>query len=327
MNENNIIEIRDLSIEFKLRSGTIRAVDHVSLDIPKGKVTALVGESGSGKSTLASAILNIVSAPGTIKNGSIFLNGEDILRYNANRLRHYRWSDVSMVFQAAQNALNPVMRIGEQMIETVLAHKKMGKPEIIEKASQLLDYVRLEPGRVLKAYPHELSGGMKQRVMIAFSLLLDPQLVILDEPTTALDVITQDYIFDILLKVHKEMNITMLLLSHDISVVARVADRIGVMYAGKIVELGETFEMFENAKHPYTAGLIQAAPSILDDVSENKSIKGSSPNLLNLPTGCAFHPRCEFSTDLCKLEQPRAISVGKDRLAACHLNEKGEMLA
>ncbi|WP_054023007.1 ABC transporter ATP-binding protein [Bacillus sp. FJAT-28004] len=327
MNENNLIEIRDLSIEFKLRSGTIRAVDHVSFDIPRGQVTALVGESGSGKSTLASAILNIVSAPGTIKNGSIFINGQDMLRYNANRLRQHRWADVSMVFQAAQNALNPVMRIGDQMIETVLAHQKMSKDEIIKKASQLLDYVRLEPDRILKAYPHELSGGMKQRVMIAFSLLLDPQLVILDEPTTALDVITQDYIFDILLKVHKEMNITMLLLSHDISVVARVADRIGVMYAGKIVEVGETFEMFENAKHPYTAGLIQAAPSILDDVNDNRSIKGSSPNLLNLPPGCAFHPRCEFATDLCMQEEPRAISVGSFRISACHLNEKGEMLA
>ncbi|HTG68366.1 MAG TPA: ABC transporter ATP-binding protein [Candidatus Udaeobacter sp.] len=329
MNENNLIEIRDLSIEFKLRSGTIRAVDHVSLDIPRGQVTALVGESGSGKSTLASAILNIVSAPGTIKNGSIFINGQDMLRYNANRLRQHRWADVSMVFQAAQNALNPVMRIGDQMIETVLAHQKMSKEEINKKASQLLDYVRLEPDRILKAYPHELSGGMKQRVMIAFSLLLDPQLVILDEPTTALDVITQDYIFDILLKVHKEMNITMLLLSHDISVVARVADRIGVMYAGKIVEVGETFEMFENAKHPYTAGLIQAAPSILDDVNDNRSIKGSSPNLLNLPPGCAFHPRCEFATDLCKQEEPLAISVGSGRISACHLNlkEKGEMLA
>jgi len=329
MKENNLIEIRDLSIEFKLRSGTIRAVDHVSLDIPRGQVTALVGESGSGKSTLASAILNIVSAPGTIKNGSIFINGQDMLRYNANRLRQHRWADVSMVFQAAQNALNPVMRIGDQMIETVLAHQKMSKEEINKKASQLLDYVRLEPDRILKAYPHELSGGMKQRVMIAFSLLLDPQLVILDEPTTALDVITQDYIFDILLKVHKEMNITMLLLSHDISVVARVADRIGVMYAGKIVEVGETFEMFENAKHPYTAGLIQAAPSILDDVNDNRSIKGSSPNLLNLPPGCAFHPRCEFATDLCKQEEPLAISVGSGRISACHLNlkEKGEMLA
>ncbi|MFC5651197.1 ABC transporter ATP-binding protein [Paenibacillus solisilvae] len=327
MNENNLIEIRDLSIEFKLHSGTIRAVDQVSLDIPKGKVTALVGESGSGKSTLASAILNIVSSPGIIKNGSILFNGEDIVQYSANRLRQYCWTDVSMVFQAAQNALNPVMRIGDQMIETVLAHKKMRKEEIIKKASQLLDYVRLEPSRVLKAYPHELSGGMKQRVMIAFSLLLDPKLVILDEPTTALDVITQDYIFDILLKVHKEMNITMLLLSHDISVVAKVADRIGVMYAGKIVETGETFEMFENTKHPYTAGLIQAAPSLLDDVSKNKSIRGSSPNLLNLPPGCAFHPRCEFATDRCKQEQPRGISVGKGRIAACHLNEKGEMLA
>ncbi len=191
----NLIEIRDLTIEFRLRNGVIRAVDNVSFDIPKGKISALVGESGSGKSTMASAILNIVSSPGVITKGSIMLNGQDILKFNKNSLQNYRWSDVSMVFQAAQNALNPVMRVGEQIIETVLSHKRMAKEDILKKAAQLLDYVRLDAERVLGAYPHELSGGMKQRVMIAFSLLLDPKLVILDEPTTALDVITQDYIF------------------------------------------------------------------------------------------------------------------------------------
>ncbi len=327
MNEQHLLEIRDLTIEFALRSGVIRAVDRVSLDIPKGRVTALVGESGSGKSTLASAILNIVSSPGIIKGGSIAFNGSDILKYKANQMQKYRWTDVSMVFQAAQNTLNPVMRIGEQMTETVLSHKKMSREEIVKKASRLLDYVRLEPDRVLKAYPHELSGGMKQRVMIAFSLLLDPQLVIFDEPTTALDVITQDYIFDILQKINREMGITMLLLSHDIAVVARVADRVGVMYAGKLVEIGDTFEIFENPKHPYTAGLIKAAPSLLDDIGKTKSIAGSPPNLLKLPTGCAFHPRCESAKDICRKVAPDLIAVGDGHTAACHLHDpfrKGE---
>lgn len=320
--KGNLVEIRDLTIEFKLRTGTIRAVDQVSFDIPEGQVTALVGESGSGKSTLASALLRIVSPPGVIANGSIRVDGEDVMQYNENRLRQYRWSDVSMVFQAAQNALNPVIRIGDQMIETVQAHRKMNQEDILAKASQLLDYVRLEPKRVLRAYPHELSGGMKQRVMIAFSLLLDPKLVILDEPTTALDVITQDYIFNILLEIHKEMNITMLLLSHDISVVAKVADRIGVMYAGKLAEVGDTFDLFERPKHPYTEGLIRAAPSLLDDVSQVRSIRGSSPDLTKLPSGCSFHPRCDHASDICKSAPPQLLPVGDNRTAACYLNEQ-----
>mgnify|MGYP001192845135 CR=1 FL=1 len=316
----NLVEIRDLTIEFKLRTGMIRAVDHVSMDIPAGRVTALVGESGSGKSTLASALLKIVSPPGVITSGSIRFNGDDILKYSENRLRQYRWSDVSMVFQAAQNALNPVIRVGEQMIETVLAHRKMRREEIIDKASQLLEYVRLEPSRVLRAYPHELSGGMKQRVMIAFSLLLDPKLVILDEPTTALDVITQDYIFNILLEIHQKMKFTMLLLSHDISIVAKVADRIGVMYAGKLVEAADTFDLFEHSKHPYTAGLIRAAPTLAGDIEQMRSIRGASPDLLNLPPGCPFHPRCDYADDICKTRPPEIIPVGRNHLAACYLN-------
>ncbi|MCJ8007520.1 ABC transporter ATP-binding protein [Lederbergia wuyishanensis] len=323
--EENLVEIRNLSVEFKLKRGTIRAVDNVSLDIPKGKVTALVGESGSGKSTLASAILKMVSSPGVISNGSINMNGENILKMKQRALQQYRWSNVSMVFQAAQNSLNPVVKIKEQFIETYLAHKKAPEKEILAKAAQLLEYVRLEPKRVFESYPHELSGGMKQRVMIAFSLLLDPDLVILDEPTTALDVITQDYIFDILLKIHEELAITMLLLSHDISVVAKVADRIGVMYAGKLVEVGDIFEIFTNSKHPYTAGLIKAAPSLLEDLEHTVPIGGSPPDLLNLPSGCAFHPRCQFAKDICKQVTPPMEDVGENHLTACHLHHAVEM--
>ncbi|MBS4219243.1 ABC transporter ATP-binding protein [Bacillus sp. FJAT-49711] len=323
--EQNLVEIRDLSVEFKLKRGTVRAVDHVSLDIPKGKVTALVGESGSGKSTLASAILKMVSSPGVISSGSINMYGNDILTFKQRALQQYRWSNVSMVFQAAQNALNPVVKIKNQFIETYLAHKKAPEKEILAKASQLLEYVRLEPKRVFESYPHELSGGMKQRVMIAFSLLLDPDLVILDEPTTALDVITQDYIFDILLKIHEELGITMLLLSHDISVVAKVADRIGVMYAGKVVEVGDIFQLFHNPKHPYTSGLIKAAPSLLEDLENTVPIGGSPPDLLNLPSGCAFHPRCQFATDTCTQVTPQMEAVGENHLTACHLYNVVEM--
>ncbi|MCL6442850.1 MAG: ABC transporter ATP-binding protein [Alicyclobacillus sp.] len=320
--QSGIVEIRNLSIEFRLRQGTICALDNVNFSVPKGKVTALVGESGSGKSTLAAAILNLVSAPGKITRGEVVYNGINILNWNERELQRYRWSEVSMVFQAAQNSLNPVMRIEESIVETVLSHRKMSRQEILRRALDLFEMVRLEPRRVLKAYPHELSGGMKQRVMIAFSLLLDPQLVILDEPTTALDVITQDYIFEILLRVHRELGITMLLLSHDIAVVAKLADYVGVMYAGRVVEYGEVLEVLQSPKHPYTKGLIQAAPSLIGDPNSMRPIQGSPPNLLQLPTGCAFHPRCPLAMEICKESIPQLIDVAGGHLSACFLSER-----
>ncbi len=315
----NLIEVRNLTIEFPLRNGTLRAVNNVDFDIPKGKITALVGESGSGKSTMAMALLKVVSSPGLIKNGSVFFNGKDVLKFNKTELINYKWASVSMVFQAAQNALNPVMLIKDQIIETAKAHNKdMKEVDILKKASELMEFVRLEPDRVLNAYPHELSGGMKQRVMIAFSLLLDPDLVILDEPTTALDVITQDYIFDILIQIHKKLNITMLLLTHDIGVVAKVADRIGVMYAGNVVEVGDVFTILKNPSHPYTANLINAAPSLIDDFKNKKAIVGSPPDLFNTPKGCAFRPRCEMAKEQCEQTKPGYTQIAEGHIAACH---------
>ncbi|MBL4935877.1 ABC transporter ATP-binding protein [Clostridium sp. YIM B02515] len=315
----NLIEVRNLSIEFPLRNGILHVVNNVDFDIPKGKITALVGESGSGKSTMAMALLKVVSTPGIIKNGNVFFNGKDVLKFNNEELINYKWVDVAMVFQAAQNALNPVMLIKDQMIETAKAHKKdMTEEQIIKKATELLEFVRLEPSRVLSAYPHELSGGMKQRVMIAFSLLLDPELLILDEPTTALDVITQDYIFDILVQIHKKLNITMLLLTHDIGIVAKVADRIGVMYAGNIVEVGDVHTIFKKPSHPYTANLINAAPSLIDEFKNKKAIIGSPPDLFNVPTGCSFRERCEIAKEKCDNERPCYKQIKDGHIAACH---------
>jgi peptide/nickel transport system ATP-binding protein len=318
----NIIEIRGLSIEFPLRTGTIHAVNNVNFDIPKGKITALVGESGSGKSTMASAILSVVSSPGKITNGSVNYKGSNVLTFGKTELRDYKWKSVAMVFQAAQNALNPVMTIEEQMIETVQAHDdNMNVKYIISRASELLDYVRLEPNRVLKAYPHELSGGMKQRVMIAFSLLLNPELVILDEPTTALDVITQDYIFDILQRVHKDFNVTMLLLTHDIGVVAKAADRVAVMYAGEIVEAGDIYEIFSNPQHPYAKDLIGAAPSLVDDITLRSPKIGAPPNLINLPPVCQYKSRCKYVRDICEKTNPEVTLRDGDHLVKCHLQK------
>ncbi len=323
----NIIEVRNLSVEFPLSNGTVHAVNNVDFDVEKGKITALVGESGSGKSTMAMAMLNVVSSPGIIKEGSIYYKGQDILKYDKTESIKYKWKEVSMVFQAAQNALNPVMLIKEQIIETAKAHDaRLKESHIIKKASELLDFVRLDPKRVLDSYPHELSGGMKQRVMIAFSLLLDPKLVILDEPTTALDVITQDYIFDILIKVHKEMGITMLLLTHDIGVVAKAADKIGVMYAGEVVEVGDVYKMFKEATHPYTVNLMNAAPSLIDDLKDKKPIIGLTPNLLIKPTICSFYERCDNAMDICKSKKPELSNAESDHLVACHLCNKAGVM-
>ncbi|MBO0995766.1 ABC transporter ATP-binding protein [Bacillus sp. SD088] len=315
-----VIEFENVNVSFPMREGTVQAVRDVSLRIPKGKVTALVGESGSGKSTLASTLLRMVSAPGTISADSIQVDGQDVTKMSEKQLLNYRWSEVSMVFQAAQNSLNPVVTIGEQFVETYRAHRKDAKNEVIEKrAIELLEYVKLEPKRVLRSYPHELSGGMKQRVMIAFSLLLEPKIVILDEPTTALDVITQDSIFSILEQINRDLGITLLLLSHDIAVVAKVADYLGVMYAGKIVEFDEIYTIFEHPKHPYTEGLLRAVPSLIHDLETIKPIPGASPNLLNLPKGCPFHPRCEYVMSHCKTVEPELELLKDGYRPACHL--------
>lgn len=320
-----IIEFEKVNVSFPMKEGTVRAVRDVSLRIPKGKVTALVGESGSGKSTLASTLLRMVSAPGTISADSIQVDGRDVTKMSEKQLLNYRWSEVSMVFQAAQNSLNPVVTIGEQFIETYRAHRKDEKNEVIEKRTiELLEYVQLEPKRVLRSYPHELSGGMKQRVMIAFSLLLEPKIVILDEPTTALDVITQDSIFSILEQINRDLGITLLLLSHDIAVVAKVADYLGVMYAGKIVEFDEIHTIFEHPKHPYTEGLLRAVPSLIHDLETIKPIPGASPNLLDLPKGCPFHTRCEYVMSHCKTVEPELKQLKDGYRPACHLFDQKE---
>ena len=256
----NIVEIRDIVIEYKLKKYALRAVDGVSLDIAAGKITALVGESGSGKTTVASSLLNCISSPGEIVSGTVRCHTgpnevTEVEKLGENALNEFRWKQISMVFQGAQSALNPVVTIFNQFYETMVVHenykpkserKKITKQEAEQRIRYLLDFVNLDADRVMTSYPHELSGGMKQRVMIAFSLLLDPKLIILDEPTTALDVITQDFIFKLLQKVNREMGIAMLLLTHDISVVAKYADYMAVMYGGRLMEYGTVEEVFEH---------------------------------------------------------------------------------
>lgn len=316
---DNIIKVNDLSLQFPLRYGTVQALRNVSIEIPRGKVTALVGESGSGKTTLATALMKLVSFPGEITSGEIFFEDREVLKMTPDQLHHYRWEDIAMVFQAAQSALNPVMRVRDAVIETYLAHKpRTPKDTIIKTMSRLLEFVRLEPERVLNSYPHELSGGMKQRVMIAFSVLLNPKFLILDEPTTALDVITQDYIFEILAQIREEMKLTMLLLTHDISVVAKVSDRIAVMYAGKIVEEGDIVKVFQNRSHPYTAQLIGSVPSIAEDTPSQIEATSAPLDLFNLPKGCAFIERCPYAKPMCREVDPKPCMLSEDHKVFCH---------
>jgi peptide/nickel transport system ATP-binding protein len=321
----NIIEIKNLSIEFPLRAGTIHAVNNVDFTLKRGSITALVGESGSGKTTMASVILNVLSNPGVISSGEVLYKGEDILKFSHERLRQYKWTEVAMVFQAAQNALNPLMTIREQMLETFHVHQyPHSDTEALARIKELLEYVRLSTDRVLGCYPHELSGGMKQRVMIAFALLLNPKVLILDEPTTALDVITQDYVFDILFKIYEQFKITMLLLTHDIAVVARFAQYMNVMYAGYIIESGDIYRMFKAPRHNYTQQLLRSTPSLVDELTEREENSGMPVDMLRLPKGCAFAGRCtENQAASCTAVRPPMIEFEPMQFIRCHLYEGG----
>ncbi len=306
-----------------MKDVSIRAVNNVSLPIVKGKITAIVGESGSGKTTLVSSILRNISSPGEVVEGEVLFCGADgeevkILQLGKAQLQEYRWRDASMVFQASQSTLNPTMKIGEQFYETARYHGcKQTFKEYRPHIEELLEYVKLDANRVIDSYPHELSGGMKQRVMIAFALLLSPQVIILDEPTTALDVITQYYIFEILSEINKTRGITMILLTHDIGIVARAADYVAVMYAGKLMEYGSVYEVFDLHLHPYASGLINATPSIVADISKMKAIGGEAPNLLALPKGCVFSPRCTECTEKCTAAEPDMYTVSEGHIVRC----------
>ncbi|MDY2727506.1 MAG: ABC transporter ATP-binding protein [Candidatus Onthovivens sp.] len=327
MSKENIVSFKNVYIEYPLKKYTLKAVNNVSLDLKRGCITALVGESGSGKTTLASSLIDCISEPGRLASGDIIFYDDEkeiyVNKLNKNELRKFRWEKVSMVFQAAQSALNPVYTVRQQFFETLQEHDiKLSKEEKEAKCRKLLEYVKLDADRVLSCYPHELSGGMKQRVMIAFALLLDPKVIILDEPTTALDVITQSYIFNLLKEINRDLGISMLLMTHDISVVARFADYVGVMYGGELMEYGTVYDVFDKRSHPYTEGLIGATPSLVGDINSMHPIKGTPPNLLDMPTGCVFHPRCPYACDKCKEVRPETVRHESGSFGKCYLYER-----
>jgi peptide/nickel transport system ATP-binding protein len=314
-----VLEVKNLKMYYFTSRGVVKAVDDVSFELKKGEVLGLAGESGCGKSSLGFTLMNMPTPPGKIVGGSIKIDGREIVGLPENVMRReIRWQKISMIFQGAMNALNPVYTVGYQMIEPLLYHKGMEKEEALNKAQRYLELVGLDP-EIVYRYPHELSGGMKQRVVIAMALLLDPEVVIADEPTTALDVIVQAQIINLLKKLKKELGLSMIFITHDLSILAEVSDRLAVMYAGKIVEIGDSQKVYYEPAHPYTQRLLSAIPRLHEDVEKLEFIPGQPPNLIKPPTGCRFHPRCPYAMQVCKEQIPQLTKVDEDHYAACWL--------
>jgi peptide/nickel transport system ATP-binding protein len=313
-----ILEVDNLTVNF----GAIRAVDDVSLSVRRGEVYALVGESGCGKSTLAYSLLNIVPPPGVINSGDVRYHGRSLKAMAPRELNRVRAAEIAMVFQAAMNAFNPVITIGRQVEHILEAHPEAFATRKEGRAyfEHLLRLVRLPPERVWNTYESRLSGGMKQRVAIAVALLLKPSVLVLDEPTTALDVLSQRLVIDILKDLHDTLGVTIVFVTHDLAVVAELADRVAVMYAGRMVEAGTVEEIFyEGRRHPYVAALIRAIPSVAGDTAMIKPIAGQVPNLAELPPGCRFAPRCPLAEAICHQVDPPLLRDGHDHAVACHV--------
>jgi peptide/nickel transport system ATP-binding protein len=320
------LSVRNLSIEYRARRGQVQAIRNVSFDVMRGEALALIGESGSGKTTLGLGVVRLLPSAASIREGSIVYRryssgGEtvetDVLKLKTDPLRQFRWKECAMVFQSALNALNPVLRISEQFADTARAHSYIRGRPLEERSHHLLRLVRLDPERVWKSFPHELSGGMRQRVLIALSLLLEPQLLILDEPTTALDILTQRNIMDVLKDLRTQLDFSLVFISHDLSLAAELTDRVATVYAGKIVEIADVQTIFRAQTHPYTIGLINAVPTLKGAKDDLTSIPGSPPDLIELPTGCKFHPRCPLADERCASQEPELEDVATGHQVAC----------
>jgi peptide/nickel transport system ATP-binding protein len=312
------VRVRDLTVAFRTADGLLLpAVSHASLDLVRGQITGLVGESGSGKSTLALSLLNAVPAPGQVTEGSIEIDKVgDVLALPRRSLRRVRGADIGYVFQASQNSLNPLKRVGKLLLDLGRSHGERDGRDLIRRARALLDDMGLDSTRVLSSYQHELSGGMRQRVGIVFALLLNAHVLILDEPTTALDMLSQAQVMEIIRKVHEERHLTTLIISHDMSVIGDLADRMAVMYAGRVVEEGPTTSVLAAARHPYTRALLTAMPRITGDIAEARALPGRPPDLTSIPRqGCVFQPRCPLATAACLDAEPPDTYAGDHRFA------------
>ncbi len=314
----SLLSVRDLVVKFAMRHQTLTALDHISFELAQGERLGIVGESGAGKSITGFAILNLLSQPGFIAGGKIMFDGKDMAALSSEEIRLIRGDRIAMIFQDPMVTLNPVLTIGEQMVETLQAHRNISRSDAEKIAIVKLREVYIPaPEERLSQYPHELSGGMRQRIIIAIALLLDPQLIIADEPTTALDVTIQADIMELLLELCQNNKVSLILITHDLGVVSQMTERTLVMYAGKIIESGKTREIVNDPQHPYTQGLINALPQQTVAGHRLKQIPGNMPGLGSLPPGCAFHPRCDFATDICKKSVPEFVSFA-DVKVACH---------
>jgi peptide/nickel transport system ATP-binding protein len=313
-----ILEVKDLVVEYGAGKSNVVAVDRVDLELLPGEFLGVVGESGCGKSTLCFAIAQLLSEPAEIVDGSVLFKGRDLVHMREKQLRHVRWREYSVVMQSAMNALNPVLTIGEQFADAVRAHQKISKRELQAWSAARLKLVGIDPIHV-NSYPHQLSGGMRQRAMIAMALLFTPDLIIMDEPTSALDVVAQRSLMVQIKALQQDFGFAVIFVTHDISLVRRFSDRLAIMYAGQIVELARTEQIFEDPKHPYSKGLLSAFPSIYGEKKKLQGIPGRPPDLRYPPSGCRFHPRCPYVMNVCPTQEPEPYAPRTDDLVRCFL--------
>jgi len=315
-----LLEIKELTTYYETMRGYVKAVEKASFNVEKGEGVGLAGESGCGKTTVALSILRLLPPNGKIMHGQILYKGKDLVKMDEKTLRKkIRWKEISLIFQGAMNALNPVYKISDQIIEAIRTHEpNINKREAKERVKKLFELVGIDPSRV-DNYPHEFSGGMRQRAMIAMALACNPSLVIADEPGTALDVIVQAQVLKLMRDLKEKLNLSLILITHDLSIISEVCEKMVVMYAGQVVEAGDIITMFKKPLHPYTQGLIRAFPSIKEKKRKMSSIPGMPPDLLNPPSGCRFRLRCKYAMDICEREAPQLIEVSKGHVVACHL--------
>jgi len=314
-----LLDVQDLKTHYFTLRGSVKAVDGVSFQVDKGEALGLAGESGCGKTTVALSLLKILPSGGKIVDGKILFREEDLVKLKENQMRKMRWKKISIVFQGAMNALNPLFKVGDQIVEAIRTHEpRVKKKEAWKRAEKLLETVGIEPSRATN-YPHEFSGGMRQRGLIAMALACNPELIIADEPGTALDVIVQAQVLKLMSELKSRLNLAMIMITHDLSIISETCEKAAIMYAGKIVEQGDIVTIFKEPIHPYTQGLIGAFPNIKAAKRRMTSISGSPPDLLEPPTGCRFHLRCSHVMDICKKEEPKPIRISENHYVACHL--------
>lgn len=318
-----LLDVQDLKTYYFTLRGSVKAVEGINFQVEKGKALGLAGESGCGKTTVALSLLRMLPPGGKILGGKILFNGEDLINLKEDEMRKkVRWKGISIVFQGAMNALNPVYKVGDQIVEAILTHERgVSKEKAKDRTGKLLEMVGIGPSRA-DNYPHEFSGGMRQRALIAMSLACNPDLLIGDEPGTALDVIVQAQVLKLMKELKDKLNLGMILITHDLSIIAETCETCAIMYAGKIVESGDIVTIFKEPLHPYTQGLMAAFPSIKTSKKEMTSIRGFPPDLLNPPSGCRFHPRCSYAMDVCEKEEPVFTEVSRRHYVACHLVKK-----